>query len=133
MSTRGGGVHGLWMDGGSTARFSARYPLLIIVICCHTHFYDDFWRKKTHFCYFRQFLDNSPIFMENLPKKVPLFEEFWPKNPPIWAAHTRALNMLYTHFMPPPPPGMSSRTILNNSSLRVASSDGLNNSLNHLV
>ena len=38
--------------------------------------------------------------MENLPKKGPLSREFRSKNPPIWAAHTRALNMLCT------PPGL---------------------------
>ena len=34
------------------------------------------------------------MFMENLPKKGPLFREFLAQNPPIWAAHTRTLNML---------------------------------------
>ena len=52
---------------------------------------------------FRQFLDNPPMFMKNLQKNGPLFREFFPKNPPIWAAHTRTLNMLCT---PPPPRGL---------------------------
>ena len=34
------------------------------------------------------------MFKENLPKKGSLFS-FEPKNPPIWAAHTRTLNMLF--------------------------------------
>ena len=47
---------------------------------------------------FRQFLDDPPMFMKNLPKKGSLSREFWPQNPPIWAAHTRTLNMLCTPF-----------------------------------
>ena len=43
------------------------------------------------------------MFMQNLPKKDPCLENFWPKNPPIWAAHTRTFNMLCT-----PPPGVRS-------------------------
>ena len=42
------------------------------------------------------------MFKENLPKRDPCQGIFWPKNPPIWAAHTRTLNMLCT-----PPPGPS--------------------------
>ena len=52
----------------------------------------NFWRQTTHFWLFsrtfRQRLDNQTMFMENLPKRGPLFREFWPKNSPIWAAHT---------------------------------------------
>ena len=50
---------------------------------------------------FCQFLENPPMFKENLPKRGPLFREFGPKNPPIWVVHTRTLNMLCY----PPPPG----------------------------
>ena len=42
------------------------------------------------------------MFKENLPKRGPLFREFWTQNPPIWEAHTCALNM---SCYPPPPPG----------------------------
>ena len=36
------------------------------------------------------------MFMENLPKRGPLFREFRLKIPPIWAARTRTLNILCT-------------------------------------
>ena len=53
---------------------------------------------------FRQFLDNLPFFYGKSAEKgtVACLENLGPKNPPIWAAHTRTLNMLCT---PPPPPG----------------------------
>ena len=54
----------------------------------------NFGGKRPIFGNFRHFLDNQPMFMEDLPKKGPLFREFRPKNPPIWAAHSRTLNML---------------------------------------
>ena len=66
---------------GSAAQLLERYPLLITKTCCHTHLYDDFWRKTTHFYYFSPFLDNPPMFMEKLPKKGPLFREFWAEKP----------------------------------------------------
>ena len=47
------------------------------------------------------------MFMENLPKKGPLFGEFRPKNPPIWAAHTHYPQ----HVMLPPPPGERERSV----------------------
>ena len=71
-----------------------RHPLLSTQTCC--------------LAIFRQFLDKPPIFMENLPKRGPLFREFCPQNPPIWAAHTRTLNMLCT----PPSRGPNRRTSL---------------------
>ena len=52
-----------------------------------------------------QFQENPPIFKDNLLKKGLLFREFWDQKLPIWAAHTRTLNMLCT---PPPPPRDSS-------------------------
>ena len=80
--------------------FSERYPLLIAETCFHTNFYDEFWPKKRPIlAIFRQRLDKPPKFMENLPKKGPLFREFWPKKPPTWAAHTRTS----TCYVPPPP------------------------------
>ena len=36
------------------------------------------------------------MFMEDLPKKGSLFRECWPKNSPIWEAHTCTLNVLCT-------------------------------------
>ena len=49
----GGGVHYLRMDRClHAARFSERYPLLITETCFHTHFYDEFWRKRSIFGYF---------------------------------------------------------------------------------
>ena len=98
----GGG--GTWLaDGrGSVARFSERYPLLITESCRHTHFYDEFWRKPPIFCYFRQFLDNPPLSMENLRKKGPLFREFGAQKP----THMGGTYPYPQHVMYPPPPGI---------------------------
>ena len=34
-------------------------------------------------------------FKENLREKDPCLENFGTRKPPIWAAHTRTINMLY--------------------------------------
>ena len=86
---------------GSAARFSKRYPLLITESYRHTHFYDEFWRKTTHFLlFFTNFWITHPCLWKICRKRDPCLENLGPKNPPIWAAHTRTLNMLCT-----PPPG----------------------------
>ena len=54
----------------------------------------NFGRKLPIFYNFCQFLENPPMFKETLPKKDPCLENFELKNPSIWAAHTRTLNML---------------------------------------
>ena len=78
-------------------------PLLITETCGHTHFYDEFWRKTTHFLlFFANFWMTHPCLRKICRKKDPFLENLGPKNPPIWAAHTRTLNMLCT-----PPPGLS--------------------------
>ena len=46
------GVDDFGTDGGLASGFSERYPLLIIKTRCHTHFYDEFWWKMTHFWLF---------------------------------------------------------------------------------
>ena len=87
---------------GSAARFSERYPLLITESCRHTHFYNEFWRKTTHFLlFFANSLITHPCLWKICRKRDPCLENLGPKNPPIWAAHTCTLNMLCT----PPPPG----------------------------
>ena len=58
----------------------------------HTHFYDEFWRKTTHSGLFPA--NFWTMFRKNLPKRGPLFREFWTKKPSIWAVHTHTLNML---------------------------------------
>ena len=89
---------------GSAARFSARYPLLITETCFHTHFYDEFWWKTAHFWpSFLNIWTIHPCLWKVCQKRDPFLENFGPKNPPIWAAHTRILNMLC--YPPPPPPG----------------------------
>ena len=65
------------------------------------HFYDEFCGKRPSVAIFGKFLDNPPMFMENLPKRDPCLENFGPKSPPIWAAHTRTLNMLCTPLPEP--------------------------------
>ena len=59
--------------------------------------------KPPIFYYFCQFLENPPMFKEDLPKKGPLSREFWLKNRPILAANTCTLNMLCK----PSSPGVS--------------------------
>ena len=59
----------------------------------------NFGGKPPIFSHFWRFQPNRPMFIENLPKNDPCLENFGPKNPPIWAAHTRTINMLCT------PPG----------------------------
>ena len=53
------------------------------------------------FAIFHQFLDNPPLFMENLPKKGPLFREFWAQKP----THMGGTYPYPQHVMYPPPPG----------------------------
>ena len=113
------------MDGrGSAARFSERYPLLITETCGHAHFYDEFWRKTTHFLlFFANFWIIHPRLWKICRKMDPCLENLGPKNPPIWAAHTRtlnqgapalpALNMLCT------PPGLHYKAIATQVFLRA--------------
>ena len=69
---------------------------------------DEFWRKTTHFLlFFANFLITHPCLWKICRKRDPSLENLGPKNPPIWAAHTRTLNMLCT-----PPPGGFQRSIL---------------------
>ena len=105
------------MDGrGSAARFSERYPLLITETCGHTHFYDEFWRKTTHFLlFFANFWITHPCLRKICRKRGPCLENLGPKNPPIWAAHTRTLNMLCT------PPRAFSRICFTRGLLRKSS------------
>ena len=73
------------------------------------HFYDEFWRKATHFLvFFTNLWITHPCLWKICRKRDPCLENFGPKNPPIWAAHTRTLNMLCT----PPPPGVDSTHVL---------------------
>ena len=53
------------------------------------------------FAIFRQLLDNPPLFMENLPKKGPLFREFGAQKP----THMGGTYPYPQHVMYPPPPG----------------------------
>ena len=80
---------------------SKRYPLLITESYRHAHFYDEFWRKTTHFLlFFTNFWITHPCLRKICRKRDPCLENLGPENPPIWAAHTRTLNILCT-----PPPG----------------------------
>ena len=53
---------------------------------------------------FCQFLENSPMFKENLPKKGPLLREFWIDEITIPKPNPR-------HFMLPLPPGKRSKRL----------------------
>ena len=68
----------------------------------------NFGGKPPIFAIFRQFLDNSPLFMENLPKKGPLFREFRPQKP----AHMGGTYPYRQHVMYPPPPRDSQTDLL---------------------
>ena len=79
LSPRGGST---WLaDGrGSAAPFSERYLLLITETCCHTHFYDEFRRKTTHFWLFlANFWIAHPCLWTTCRKWDPCFENFGPK------------------------------------------------------
>ena len=60
----------------------------------------NFGGKPPIFAIFRQFLDNPPLFMENLPKKGPLFREFGAQKP----THMGGTYPYPQHVMYPPPP-----------------------------
>ena len=97
-----GGGGGTWLaDGwGSAARFSERYPLLITETCGHTHFYDEIWRKTTHFLlFFVNFWITHPCLRKICRKRDPCLENLGPKNPPIW----RHIPVPSTCYVPPPP------------------------------
>ena len=53
------------------------------------------------FAILRQFLDNPPLFKENLPKKGPLFREFGAQKPTLMGGTYPYLQ----HVMYPPPRG----------------------------
>ena len=56
---------------------------------------------------FCEFLDNPPMFMENLQKKGHLFREFWTQKP----THMGGTYPYPQHVMLPPPPGLNSMNI----------------------
>ena len=93
---------GTWFaDGrGSAARFSESYLLLITDSCRHTHFFMmNFGGKLPIFAFFANFWKTHPCLRKICRKRDPCLENFRPNNPPIWAVHTRTLNML---CYPPP-------------------------------
>ena len=95
---RGGYMKCGWT--GAAAWFSERHPRLITETCCHTNYYDEFWRKRTHFwLFFANFWITHHVY-GNLLKERPLFREFGPKNPPIWGG----IYPYPQHVMYPPHP-----------------------------
>ena len=96
------GVHDLQMEGVCRLVFrKLLYPLLIAESCRHTHFYDELWQKTNSFLtIFANFSKTHPCLRKICQKRDPCLENFGPKNPPIWVAHTRTLNMLC--YYPPP-------------------------------
>ena len=57
--------------------------------------YDVFWLKMTHFwLFFAHVQITHPCLWKICRKRDPCLEKFGLKNPTIWAAHTRTLNML---------------------------------------
>ena len=109
LSRGGGRVHNLRMDGGlpSAAWFSRSYPLLITSSCCHTHFYDECWWKTPIFDNFLPISENPPMFKETLPKKGPLFREFWTHKP----THMGGTYPYTKHVVSRPPGSFASQTL----------------------
>ena len=109
---RGGGVHDLRMDWklmpfvcrpvfrelpSSNYRQLPSYPILWWILA----------EKYPFLTIFSQFLEKPPMFKENVPKKRPLFTEFWTQKPTNMGGtypYTR-------HAMLSPPPGFLSNVI----------------------
>ena len=80
---------------GVCRRLSEKYSLLIAVACRHIHFHVESLQKTTHFwLFFASLWITHPCLRKICRKRDPCLENFGPRNPPIWAAHTRTLNML---------------------------------------
>ena len=80
---------------------SSNYRLLPTAAVIPT-FMMNFGGKLPIFDNFCQFLENPPMFMENLPKKGPLFREFWAQKP----THMGGTYPYPQLVMLPPPPGI---------------------------
>ena len=64
---------------------------------------------SAHFwLFFASFWITHPCLWKICRQKGPLFREFLPRNPSIWAAHTRTLNMLCT----PPPRDLPAKRLI---------------------
>ena len=65
----------------------------------------NFGGKDPFLAILRQFLDKPPMFMENLPKKGPLFREFWAQEPTHMGGKYPYPKyvMLPPPLLPPPP------------------------------
>ena len=62
------------------AWLSESYHLLITDSCRHTHFYDEFWQKTTHFSQFSaNFWKAHPCLRKISRKRDPCLENFGPK------------------------------------------------------
>ena len=73
----GGGVHDLRMDGGLPPVFQKATLFWLPTAAITPTFMMNLGGKLPIFDNFCQFLENPPMFKENLPKKGPLFREFW--------------------------------------------------------
>ena len=96
----GGGVHDLRMDGGQPPGFQKATHFLLPTAAVIPTFMMNFCGKLPILDNFFHFLENPPMFMENLQKKRPLFKEFWAQKP----THMGGTYPYPQHAMLPPPP-----------------------------
>ena len=95
------GVHDLRMDGGLPPGFQKGTLFQLQKLAVIPTFMMNFGGKPPIFAIFRQFLDNPPLFKENLLKKGPLSREFGAQTP----NHMGGTYPYPQHVMYPPPPG----------------------------
>ena len=100
--TRGRGLHDLRMDGGLPPGFQKgtlfQSPKVVVI---PTYMMNFGGKRPIFLLFFANFWITHPCLWKICRKRDPCLENLGPKNPPIWAAHTRTLNMLCT-----PPPGV---------------------------
>ena len=99
LSVGSGGAAWLRMDGRLPPGFQkAIFSLLISKASLYTHFCEEFWWKHPFLLFFCEFVENPPMYKENPLKRYmdPFFENFGPRRPTIWFAHTCTLYMLCT-------------------------------------
>ena len=94
----GEGVHDLRMDGGLPPGIQKATLFELPTVAAIPIFMMNFGGKLPIFDNFCQFLGNPPMFKENLPKKRPLFREFWTQKP----THMGGTYPYPQHVMLPP-------------------------------
>ena len=102
----GAGVHDLWMDGSLPPGYQKATLFELPTVAVLPTFMMNFCGKIPIFTISCGFLKNPPVFKENLPKKGPLFRDFWTPKP----IHMGGTYRYPQHVMLPHPPGFVSTT-----------------------